>query len=296
MTRGKRGQPESWRRHIITNPMRRCARFARYQARRRARYAHYRAEPLLLRAAGPYGGPASMPPAVMVGVYRQRNGSVMQCLASQAVDIGWRVNLWALDECVPQLQRHTRGFGVGGRTELLQRLISQSLPAAEEWIIIVDDDVQFVSGDLGTFTAFAVAASLDISQPAHVVGSNASFTFNRRNLTCYARLTRSVEIGPCVALSPVAQRNMLPLPVDFGMGWGLAVLWGALPIRAGVVDAVRIRHLGAVGFEYDTSETSDEYQRLQRLLAPTGARTMGEFHGTLCRWRRWQRKPPWVDS
>lgn len=68
-----------------------------------------------------------------------------------------------------------------------------------------------------------------------------------------ARRTTWIEQGPLFALSTKAQLHVLPLPEDLYMGWGIEALWYELSneLNLGIIDAVRIRHLGKVAHSYD---------------------------------------------
>jgi hypothetical protein len=78
------------------------------------------------------------------------------------------------------------------------------------------------------------------------------------------RRTTFVEQGPVLVLSARAQRALLPLPEDLGMGWGAEIRWAdaiaASGLRLAIIDALAIQHLMA-GEGYDRNE-----QRIQLSL------------------------------
>src|SRR5262249_8900916 len=133
----------------------------------------------------------------VVAIYRRRNAATLLELLEPAVRAGAGVSLWALDEVDPSLERWTSGCGPGGRFALANRLVD---PDAG-WVVLADDDVRFRDGDVVELVRYARALDLDISQPAHALGSNVSHSFTRRAPFRVARWTSFVEIGPVVAFS-----------------------------------------------------------------------------------------------
>jgi hypothetical protein len=110
-----------------------------------------------------------------------------------------------------------------------------------------------------------------------------------------ARLTRYVEQGPCVILSPRAREQILPFPEDIGMGWGVEASWAThADLRLGIIDAVHLRHLKAVspsGYDVDA-----EWERALQLLAATGAETWADLQKVSATWRADERVAPWLVS
>jgi hypothetical protein len=218
-------------------------------------------------------------------VYRARNSRHVTDLVSafhgapQA-----EIHLWALDEITSELAAWTVGQGPGTRFELLNRLLVRDTPA---WGLVADDDVRFVRGDAATFVRLARQLALDISQPAHALGSHVSHTFTRPTPLCAARITSFVEIGPVVALSPAALSHVLPFPEE-GMGWGTEAAWSELQhsagLQLGIVDAVRLRHIGAIGAQYSSEEA---FVALERTLEARGVGSLRELQQTHRKIRAW---------
>jgi hypothetical protein len=166
----------------------------------------------------------------------------------------------------------------------LNRLLAER---PDGWTVLADDDVRFRRSNLLELIRIAERVGLDISQPAHALGSNVSHSFTRTAPFCVARLTSFVEIGPIVVLSPAALPHVVPLPEE-GMGWGTEVAWSDLQrtsgLKLGIVDAVRIEHLGAVGTAYSSQ---DEFERLDEIFADHGIEGWSSLQRTHRRVRPW---------
>ncbi|WP_116449477.1 hypothetical protein [Blastococcus litoris] len=217
----------------------------------------------------------------LVAVYRHKNAGHLARLLADAVP---QVALWALDEVHPDLAHVTVGSGPGGRFELLGRCLDTLTLDESAWLVIADDDVRFSRGDLRSLARIAGAVGLDICQPAHEWNSHSSRRVNRSRPLMLARDTGFVEIGPIVLMDDRARRLALPLPTRTLMGWGVDVEWTTLQrqgIRLGVVDAVRVEHLGAVAADYGTAA---ERQALDDSLAAAGLTSIDEAIATTRRW------------
>src|SRR5206468_6209107 len=101
----------------------------------------------------------------VVSVYRCRNAAFVQGLLRQ-LPVDAVVRLWSLDEIVPDLATVTLGSGPGSRFALLNMLIGD-LPAEPDMLVVVDDDVRFVVGDLARLVHAGSSLGLDLFQPAH---------------------------------------------------------------------------------------------------------------------------------
>ena len=239
------------------------------------------------------GAAAATAPAVFVCVYRQRNAAAARALAGQAQAAGWRVALWALDAPDPELATVTVGTGPGTRLELLNRLVAEAVPKPDEWVVVADDDVAIVAGELPSLVAVAVQAGLGLAQPAHSRSSYYTWGLTVRRWASVARRTGFIEIGPVVAISPAWRDRVLPLPEDFGMGWGLELLWSDLAEEGcplGIVDAVAMRHLDPIATTYDHEV---ERQRVKGLLHERGLPSLEALQRTEDRWWRGRRPPRW---
>jgi hypothetical protein len=225
-------------------------------------------------------------------VYRSRNAARVRGLVEQAAAAGLTPRLWALDVVVAELAALTVGSGGGGRSALMNRMF-----AAEEmtgrWIVAADDDVEFRVGNLARLLAIGDAAGLELFQPAHDSPSIASCEFVRRVPGTIARRTAFVEIGPCVVIGASASADLLPFE-DRGMGWGEDYRWAravdSAGIVAGIVDAVRIRHLDPIGAAYDAAR---ELEKAQAMMLQHGFASPAAAQRTHDRWRVWARSPRW---
>jgi hypothetical protein len=231
--------------------------------------------------------------ALLLCVYRHRNAPVVLHCMSEGIQRGWEMRFWALDAVHPDLARYTRGAGPGTRSPLLNSLIAGTDLEKFDWIVIMDDDLEFQRGSLACFLAIAHAAGISLAQPARAYGRYRSFRLINCDPLSIARLTSYIEIGPIVAVNRVWAPRILPFPDGFGMGWGLDLLWSDLRregLRMGVIDWVTINHLNPVGKTYDNSP---EKQRLVKMLRDRGHDSIEEMQNTLASWRPWEPRPPW---
>jgi hypothetical protein len=227
-------------------------------------------------------------------VYRRRNSAVLQQLLAPALDAGWPIALWALDEPDPSLGALTAGCGPGTKFDLVNGLIVESPPAPDDYVVISDDDAVFVGGSVTAFVTTAEAAGLDLAQPAHALRSNISHRITWRRPLSTARLTSFVEIGPLVAIAPEWRDRILPFPDGVGMGWGLDLQWADLHdegCRLGIVDATPIRHLSPFASAYVPDE---EIAKLTQLLEERGTPGWKGVRRTFATWRPWRKRPPWL--
>jgi hypothetical protein len=234
------------------------------------------------------------PTAALYCVYRRRNAAVVQQLLNPLPE--WTVGLWALDEVDASLADLTLGSGSGTKFELVNRLLALRPPADGQHVVVADDDAVFVRGNAASFLEKAVAADLDLAQPAHVWWSNISHRITWKRPLSKARLTTFVEIGPIFAVAPAWRARIVPFPEGLGMGWGLELDWMDLNeegCRLGIVDATPIRHLARFATAYAPDE---EIAELTRRLEERGAPGWHGLRRTLETWRPWRRRPPWASQ
>jgi hypothetical protein len=231
----------------------------------------------------------------LIGIYRAANADRVERLLGPALAAGWTTAWWALDEVVPALERHTVGEGPGEKLPLLDDALERHGPP-EGPVVLSDDDIAFERGDVVVLTELAERAGLGLAQPAHAPGSQVSHPITRAAAWSRARLTTFVESGPLVAVAAGWTSRVLPLPRSRGMGWGLELDWIDLArdgCRLGIVDAVRITHLGKVGATYDDTAIR---ARMRAELAERGVDDWGPLQRTLATWRPWRRRPPWIGG
>lgn len=118
-----------------------------------------------------------------------------------------------------------------------------------DWLLLVDDDVQLPTRFVDRLLGLAVAAGLDLAQPAHRRHGHAAWEVTRREPGVLWRETTFVEIGPVTLLSRRAADVLLPFPADAGMGWGLDAHWAAVAAEHGwrmaIVDGLPVTHRAA---------------------------------------------------
>jgi hypothetical protein len=224
----------------------------------------------------------------LVSVYRARNEAEVLRMVEPLAAVDASVRLWSLDDVPDTLRQWTHGSGPGRRFELLNRLLVDATPG---WTVLADDDVQFKRGNVLDLVGLAELIGLDVSQPAHALGSNVSHSFTRVSPFSVARLTSFVEIGPVVVFSPAAFPHVVPMPVE-GMGWGTELAWSELQrtsgLKLGIVDAVRIDHLGRVGAAYRSEE---EFTRLGETFSDHGIDDWSSLQRTHRHIRPWALAP-----
>lgn len=232
-----------------------------------------------------------MTAATLVGVYRSRNANRVRRLVQPALDRGWAVAWWALDEVAEGLEPVTVGSGGGPRLVLLNEVLARA-GVGDGWVVVSDDDVSFERGDVVRFASLAARAGLDLAQAARADPAVDHGITSFRRLS-RARRTSFVEIGPVLAVGPRWRERILPFPAERGMGWGLELEWLDLfreGCELGIVDAVRVRHEGSRGEEYDDA---GEIDRVHAELEALGYRSWSDVQVTLGTWRPWQRSPAW---
>jgi hypothetical protein len=234
-------------------------------------------------------------PPLFAGVYSARNAERVERVVRPALRAGWDVALWSLDEAPATLDASTRGRGPGLRLQLLNRLV-EPFRGVQRWIVLCDDDVEFVRGDVVGLVSESEAAGFGLAQPAHAEGSHVSHGQTRAAARSRARAVSFIEAGPVSVISPTWCERVLPLPEWRGMGWGLELEWMDLREEGcilGIVDRVQYLHLDPIGRTYDESA---ERERMRADLDARGIADLSEFQQTLATWRPWSRRPPWRSA
>jgi hypothetical protein len=175
--------------------------------------------------------------------------------------------LGALDSAPSDLAAQTVASGLrgGGKFENLNALLERASWREQDWIVVIDDDVELPRGFLDRMLFCAERVGLQLVQPALRRTSHAAWAVSRRERGTIARRTRLVEIGPLTAFHRSVAAELLPFP-PLRMGWGLDLHWGGLARergwRLGIVDAVPIRHEArATASGYDRSGAVEELRR-----------------------------------
>jgi hypothetical protein len=242
------------------------------------------------------GRVTATPPAraALLCVYRGKNAAAVTRLVAQSREEGMDVALWALSDPIAGLAPFTAGAGPGLRMDLLNRLWATISRSNYEHVVITDDDVMLADGSLTRLRAAVSRCGFGLAQPAHHVRSRYSYGITRRRWLTLARHTTFVEPGPLFIVSAPWIRHVLPFPENFGMGYGLWLLWQDLQAkgcRLGIVDAVAMRHPNVVASTYDATTETD---RLARLLRARGFSRRTDAQRTLATWWAWEEEPPWT--
>lgn len=224
-----------------------------------------------------------------VCIYRCDRAKTVASLVRGLPSATWL--LWALDDADPALGAFTIGAGPGTRVDLLNRLIAMLGPSGTgRYLFIIDDDVEFSPRGLKLLMKTVDKLRLDLAQPAHSPSSNVSWQFTLARGFGVARLTKFVECGPAVLFSPRGRSVLLPFPSHLRMGWGVEASWASLGeeygLRFGIVDAVRVRHLGSVAGAYGYDA---EYALSREELARTGLASFEELQVVRRKWGMFQR-------
>jgi hypothetical protein len=232
-------------------------------------------------------------PIVLIAVYRARHAADVARVVRSAEALGADVRLWALEAEDPRLAAHTLGVGPGLRTDLMNRLWRDRPCDPDATVVLLDDDIAFVRGDLAGLLRGVRRAGFDLAQPTHAPGAHRGWPFTWSRYLTLARWVTWVEVGPVVVVGPKVRDEVLPFPPGFGMGWGIETVWYEHGRddgwRLGMVDAVSIHHLTVVGTDYDVGP---ERARVREMLEARGTRVVDLQH-CLGTWRPWQRQPPW---
>ncbi|MDT8386616.1 MAG: hypothetical protein RQ736_03835 [Thiogranum sp.] len=240
-------------------------------------------------------GDCEMRPSTMLGVYRERHAASIIGLVEQARQRGMKIALWALDKPLPELSTCTVGCGPGPRMELLNRLWKAAGSADCHQLVITDDDISFTRGSLDQLLRAAITCEFGIAQPAHDWSSQYSYPINRKRPFLLARLTTFVEPGPMFVVTQPWINQVMPFPKNFGMGWGIWVLWLKLQpkgCKLGIVDYVTVNHSSPVGTDYAPA-LQVERHRVRSLLLEQNFQEAGDAQKTLGAWKMGEASPPW---
>jgi hypothetical protein len=231
-------------------------------------------------------------PVSLVGVYRARNARFARALSAPALERGWQVAWWALDEPAEDLIELTVGTGPGEKLPLVNEILRR-VESTHGWLVVSDDDFTFDRGDVVRLVGMCRRLGLDLAQPARSDrGGGHEITFARR--LSRARITNFVEVGPIFVVGPRFRSRIAPFPETMGMGWGVELDWADLVREGcvlGILDEVRITHEGQLAGDYDGEL---ELEHLRQRLAARGIEHWPDVQETLDIWRPWQRRPRWT--
>jgi GT2 family glycosyltransferase len=213
---------------------------------------------------------------LVLGVTREENAASAAAIRAE------------LESSRHDVQVHTTLAGDAGKFENLNRLLGAHPAQGNDWLLVIDDDVELPAGFLDRFLFLCERFSLILAQPAHRLDSHAAWEVTRRRPGSVVRETSFVEIGPVTAFAAPCFEVLLPFPA-LRMGWGLDVHWAALARehgwRCGVTDAVAIHHRQApAGAAYPREQAIAE---ARAFLAGKPHVSAEEAQRTLATHRRW---------
>jgi hypothetical protein len=159
------------------------------------------------------------------------------------------------------------------------------------FVLMLDDDLRFMPGDVSRFFEQCERHSLALCQPAIAWGSHANHVINLWNPVCDTRQVNFIEVmAPCFSQSAMA--DLLPTFTLTRCTWGIDYAWSSLlngSDRMTVVDAVPMHHTKpmdrAEGPFYQMLRRMDidpeaELAAVHRNFPPWGAmRTLASGHG-----------------
>lgn len=224
-----------------------------------------------------------VPRFTVVGVYSSTSAETVGQLIAGAPS----VRLWALDEPAPALAAVTVGSGPGGRMQLLNRILEGV--NTEEYLVITDDDVAFVAGDIRRLIAVADRHRLDLCQPAQDPRGHwvHGITFQRG--LSGVRITNFVEVGPLVVIGPRIRSEIVPFPEESPTGHGVDISWMSLRdthgARLGVVDGAPIMHMRPVGTSYGSTLAAAHLSAALRAAGVASIQRGARSYATVRPWR-----------
>ena len=225
-------------------------------------------------------------------VYRANNVRLVQAILRE-VGPGADVRLWALDEVAPDLAGHTVGSGPGTRFAHFNFLYRSKGIEEAAWVVLADDDALFVKGSLTETIALMDRAGFALAQPSHSVLGWWTSLFNVARPFSLARDTNYVEQGPIVIVESSFATEILPLPEDNDMGWGIEAEWYKAKqgrFRIGVIDACRVAHWNRNATSYPVGPEMDS---MKKRLAEAGVENVWQLQTVNGHWWKWQQSPPW---
>ena len=234
----------------------------------------------------------AFPPTVVLMVYRARNVPLVQMLLSQ-IDSRADVRLWALDAIAPELADLTLGSGPGVRFSHLNHLYSSRPIPEGSWVILADDDVFFVQGDLEKMIDMMKRADLSLAQPGQSMLGWWNFFFTVSRPFLHARDANYVEQGPLIVADPSFAKLILPFPENEDMGWGIEAQWYRIKdkrFRIGIIDSCRVIHQDRAARSY---QAAPQMRRMQERLLNSGMHSIWQLQSVNARWWRWQSAPSW---
>lgn len=130
-----------------------------------------------------------------------------------------------------------------------------------DWLLVVDDDVEFAPGFVDLLLAEAAFRDFRLSMPAHRELSFTTFLITRRHWATASRRTGYVEVGPVTLFHRSVFSDIIPFP-ELRWAWGIDVHWAHLAAARswpiGIVDVAPVRHIRPVAATYPRGDASNE--------------------------------------
>jgi hypothetical protein len=226
-------------------------------------------------------------------VYRRKNVDIVTTLLAQ-LDDGIETRLWALDEVDDRLEGRTMGSGPGARFSLINHLYNSKPVSDGAWVVVADDDVYFLNGDLRTMIQVMKQTGFAFAQPGQSTLGWWTDMFSVSRPFVLARDTNFVDQGPLFLADPDFFQLMFPLPESDDMGWGVEAEWYRLNSgrsRMGIIDACRVVHCHKTASSYDIAP---QVSKMNERLRECGVDSLWQLRSVNKYWFRWQSEPPWA--
>lgn len=119
------------------------------------------------------------------------------------------------------------------------------------YVLVVDDDIDFLPGDISRLFMLCEAHQLYLAQPSLRWGTHANHDVTLHNPACIVRRTRFVEVmAPCFS-RPALERLQPTFSLNRST-WGIDYAWSSLLAgegRIAVIDAIQVAHTKAVSLD-----------------------------------------------
>lgn len=204
---------------------------------------------------------------VLMTILRDRDSFFYDAVSSLKQSIGIEVEVRTFGMGMPAKKNADFIYDLSSTTYVpkfvaLNSLLSSMDYLENDFILVVDDDVQFSNEWLTNFLELQAEAGFDLAQPALSHDSFYSHPFTLKLHSSRYRRTEFVEIGPVFSVSRQAFAQIFPFPSNFTMGYGLDAVWSQAFSRSefkmGIIDSCSIKHVRPVGKSYSAEQQRDE--------------------------------------
>ena len=179
-------------------------------------------------------------------------------IAEDFLSQGAELHLWALDGIAPSASRWTHGVGPGDKMTNLNRLFPYFRDS--ERVLFTDDDIEFPPNFLNNFLSAVDEFGLELAQPALSHESAHTFPHTLVRPDLLVRETNWVE-QMVFTMSREMIQQVMPIPEDFWMGWGMEMIWEKVARengwKTGIIDRTPVHHrTRAISSRYDAKKAS----------------------------------------